>query len=150
MDTKERVSLAAGVIVEKEQSILMVYERGHWGLPKGEREQGEAMRETAIREAYEETGLRVTLKDVAFVTEFHAKNMGFYLQVFYHAEALPGALQIADPDDEIEQADYVPHADIRSKMTFRPRLLPLEYWLKNRQKEYFYYNLDQEAMFIRS
>ncbi|HLR53933.1 MAG TPA: NUDIX hydrolase [Pseudogracilibacillus sp.] len=148
MNTKEQISLAAGVIVEKNQSVLMVYEHGRWGLPKGERNLGESMSETAIREAYEETGLRVTLKDVAFVTEFSAKTMGFYLQVFYHAEVAGGSLQIMDPDNEIEKVDYIHQSKVREKMTFRPRLLPLEHWLNTKQKGYYSYDLNIESPFV--
>jgi len=34
---------------------------GHWGFPKGHVENGESEEQTAIREVYEETGLRVNL-----------------------------------------------------------------------------------------
>ena len=34
---------------------------GHWGFPKGHVETGESEAETAIREVFEETGLRITL-----------------------------------------------------------------------------------------
>src|SRR5699024_9474968 len=137
-----------GVIVEKNQSVLMVYEHGRWGLPKGERNLGESMSETAIREAYEETGLRVTLKDVALVTEFSAKTMGFYLQVFYHAEVAGGSLQRMDHDNEIETVDYIHESKVREKMTCRPRLLPLEHWLNTKQKGYYSYDLNIESPFV--
>ncbi len=34
---------------------------GHWGFPKGHVEAGESETETAVREVFEETGLRITL-----------------------------------------------------------------------------------------
>src|SRR5699024_6018883 len=106
------------------------------------------MSETAIREAYEETGLRVTLRDVAFVTEFSAKTMGFYLQVLYDAEVVGGSLQIIDPDNVIEKVDYIHQFKDREKMTYRPRLLPLEHWLQTKQKGYYSYDLNIESPFV--
>lgn len=37
--------------------LLLRYEAGHWGFPKGNRERGETKLETAKREIEEETGL---------------------------------------------------------------------------------------------
>ena len=34
---------------------------GHWCFPKGHREKDESMKQTALREVFEETGLMVTL-----------------------------------------------------------------------------------------
>jgi 8-oxo-dGTP pyrophosphatase MutT (NUDIX family) len=49
---------AAGGIVEDEAGrVLMIYRRGRWDLPKGKRDDGEAMDVCAIREVGEETGL---------------------------------------------------------------------------------------------
>lgn len=36
---------------------------GHWDFPKGKIEEGETLRQTAIREVKEETGLEITLHD---------------------------------------------------------------------------------------
>lgn len=54
-----KVVRAAGGVVRSdfEQTILMIYRRGHWDLPKGKIEIGETKKEAAIREVSEETGL---------------------------------------------------------------------------------------------
>lgn len=144
---KEHISLAAGVIIKNNNHILMVYEKGHWGLPKGEREYNESMAETAIREAKEETGLDVEVGDVAFVTEFKKKTR-YYLQVYYEAFVTNGHIKISDPDQEIEAIEYISIRELSSYLTFIPRLLPLQTWLKKRTTGYHFYNLDHMNEFI--
>lgn len=53
------------VVYYNNEFLLLHYEAGHWGFPKGNREKGETKLETAIREIEEETGL----KDIEF-TDF--------------------------------------------------------------------------------
>jgi 8-oxo-dGTP pyrophosphatase MutT (NUDIX family) len=52
---------AGAIIYRKEgQSVLFLllhYEEGHWGAPKGHIEKGETIEDTARREVQEETGL---------------------------------------------------------------------------------------------
>lgn len=145
---KEHISLAAGVIIEKDNHILMVYEKGYWGLPKGRREVDESMAEAAIREAKEETGLHVSVKDVAFVSEFKQRDRGYYIQVYYEAEIIGGEIEICDPDGEIEAVHYVHIDELRKHLTFVPRLLPLEEWLKKRKTGYHFFDLDEVDQFI--
>ena len=46
-------------IVDGEQRYVLVRDRrGHFGFPKGHREQGESERVTALRETWEETSIR--------------------------------------------------------------------------------------------
>ena len=49
---------AAGGVVKKEQSLLFIYKRGKWDLPKGKIDQGETPKQAAIREVMEECGIR--------------------------------------------------------------------------------------------
>ena len=52
--------------------ILIHSHKGHWGLPKGHEEPGEGERDTAAREIWEETGLRVRFIDGFRETDTHA------------------------------------------------------------------------------
>lgn len=90
-DTKGK-KLAAGVIVrEKDGRVWMIRPKGGFGgykasFPKGGVDKGDSLRSTAIKEAYEESGLRVRLTgyatDVARSTS-HAR--------YYHAERIGGS-----------------------------------------------------------
>ena len=54
--------------------LLLHYEEGHWGFPKGHRESSESKEETACREIEEETAL----KEFQFLTDFVEKIQYFY------------------------------------------------------------------------
>ena len=70
--SKIKVIFASGGIVSNEKSqILFIYRRGKWDLPKGKAEKGETIRETAIREVMEETGIEHLKIDKYFSNTFH-------------------------------------------------------------------------------
>ncbi len=52
-----RVFYAAGGVVFSEDSFLTIYRRGFWDLPKGKIEEGETVKDAAVREVEEETGV---------------------------------------------------------------------------------------------
>ena len=54
------IQTGAAVIIRNENDEILLQERADrniWGLPGGCQELGENLRETAVREAYEETGI---------------------------------------------------------------------------------------------
>ena len=62
---------SAGVVIFRRERakilfLLLHYPSGHWDFVKGKTEEGESMRETAIRETEEETGI----SDIVFVENF--------------------------------------------------------------------------------
>jgi 8-oxo-dGTP diphosphatase len=54
---------AAGGVVIRDGCVLLVHREryGDWSLPKGKLEEGETWEEAALREVWEETGLRCEL-----------------------------------------------------------------------------------------
>lgn len=58
------IDAAGGVVFNEDGAVLMIYRRGKWDLPKGKRDDGEAIDYCALREVSEETGLQqLTLGD---------------------------------------------------------------------------------------
>ncbi|WP_194793101.1 NUDIX hydrolase [Raineyella fluvialis] len=59
---------AAGVIIVNERRQILLVQRGHepqrgrWTVPGGRIERGESPAQAAVREAFEETGLRVRIQ----------------------------------------------------------------------------------------
>lgn len=51
------VEAAGGLVLNENGEVLMIYRRDCWDFPKGKVEVGETIREAAIREVEEETGL---------------------------------------------------------------------------------------------
>ena len=59
--SKFKVVEAAGGIVEKYGTFLMIYRRKVWDIPKGKLDKGETIRKCAVREVEEETGVKVKI-----------------------------------------------------------------------------------------
>ncbi len=58
------VKAAGGLVVNKENQVLLILRRGYWDLPKGKLDEGESIPECAVREVQEETGLKhINLKN---------------------------------------------------------------------------------------
>jgi ADP-ribose pyrophosphatase YjhB (NUDIX family) len=55
------VEAAGGVVFDDDDKALFIYRRGSWDLPKGKIDKGETIKEAAIREVEEETGLACIL-----------------------------------------------------------------------------------------
>lgn len=53
----EAVNAAGGIVENAAGEILFIFRRNRWDLPKGKQETGETVRESAVREVAEETGL---------------------------------------------------------------------------------------------
>lgn len=58
---KFKVIQAGGGIVEKDGKLLMIYRRKVWDLPKGKLDKHETIKECAVREVKEETGVTVKI-----------------------------------------------------------------------------------------
>ena len=141
--------IGVGCILLRGDEILLVRERGRWSLPKGGLESGELVQDGARRETYEETGLVVELRDLAFIVEFQAETWGHHLQFFYTAREVGGTLQPRDPDRDVQEARFVNIKHLREFIRFRPRLVALETWLRERRPRHFVFNLDREPAMLR-
>lgn len=112
------VSLHAGgvVILNGGGDILLVRELGApdqmqkaglWHIPSGSVEEGENPQDTAVREAYEETGLRVRL--VRYLNTYLGRfpDGEFILRHVWLAEPLPGQTLQPAFAHEVAEARYV-------------------------------------------
>jgi 8-oxo-dGTP pyrophosphatase MutT (NUDIX family) len=72
---------SAGVVVFRiednvRQYLLLHYASGHWDFPKGHIEKGEEKKEAALRELYEEAGIRAQLvPDWEYAFDYFFKNI---------------------------------------------------------------------------
>lgn len=68
MDIVEPVTAAGGVVFKRadnaDPTILLIFRRGVWDLPKGKLEEGETVKECSVREVSEEVGVSVLPKIV--------------------------------------------------------------------------------------
>ncbi len=65
------VEAAGGVVFNKENRILFIHRLGKWDLPKGKLEPEELLKNAALREVEEETGLNDLILEDFINTTFH-------------------------------------------------------------------------------
>jgi 8-oxo-dGTP pyrophosphatase MutT (NUDIX family) len=119
---------AGGVIYRRDGDrlrVCLIATKGgtRWQLPKGKREAGESLEDTALREVAEETGLsgrigpRLEKIDLWFtwnedgVPVRHHKIVYFFLLEYDHGST-------ADHDDEVEDARWFDAEDALARLTF--------------------------------
>lgn len=64
------IQTGSAVIIRNEKKEILLQERtdrNKWGLPGGCQDLGEDLRDTAVREAYEETGLKLNPKGIKLI-----------------------------------------------------------------------------------
>ncbi|MGB5819313.1 MAG: NUDIX domain-containing protein [Saonia sp.] len=70
---------AGGVVTNKEGKVLFIYRKDKWDLPKGKLEKGETIKEAALREVEEETGVKGLKIENFLRTTYHVfKRNGTY------------------------------------------------------------------------
>lgn len=65
------VEAAGGIVFNKENKILFIHRLGKWDLPKGKLEPKEFLKNAALREVEEETGLKELILENFINTTFH-------------------------------------------------------------------------------
>jgi len=92
---------------------------GHWDFPKGHIEKGETEEETAIREIYEEVGLKVKIlesfrEDISYVAD-KEKNIHKTV-VFFLCEAVSSEVKYVF--DELENHQWLAYEEAMERLTF--------------------------------
>ena len=71
------IQTGAAVIIRNENDEILLQERAdrnQWGIPGGCQELGENLRETAVREAYEETGIKLDPNNIQLIDTLSGKS----------------------------------------------------------------------------
>jgi ADP-ribose pyrophosphatase YjhB (NUDIX family) len=97
--------VGVGVLVVQDGKILLVRrvmnpEKGKWSIPAGFLDRGEDPRETAVREALEETGLQVEIEGLLDVYHNPPSQGGASIFILYRARLLGGDLHAGDDADD--------------------------------------------------
>lgn len=127
------VEHSAGAIVFRRQSgqnlyLILHYEEGHWGYPKGHIENKETIEETARREIREETGLT----DIRFIGGFKELTKYFFFLEGQRIFKTVIFLLAETPTEEIHLSfehvgfKWLPYREALEQITFKDEKTMLE------------------------
>jgi len=132
---KMRIVARAVVYDSKSERILLVKNRGQdfWYPPGGGWEyEKENIAECAVREVFEETGLKVQIKKLLYVQEFHDALDSISFEIFWLAEpitetTLDVAHVDADADGKVETVKWFSKGESGEVKVF-PKRLQNSFW----------------------
>lgn len=115
---KEPVTAAGGVVFDNEKadapSVLLIFRRGVWDLPKGKLDEGETVQECALREVAEEVGITVSPQILFDLPEtYHEYEMNgthYGKTTHWFAMELPESDYEFEPqsEEQIEEVRWIP------------------------------------------
>jgi 8-oxo-dGTP diphosphatase len=120
--------VAAGVLVEQEDRVLLVRRRmglrqGAWSFPAGFVEFGEEPAVAAVRECYEETGLEVRVTGLLAVIGPEPAGAAS-VTIVYRARAIGGEMH---PGDDVDKVGFF-GLDELPPLAFRATRIALDKW----------------------
>lgn len=114
MGSRKKPSLTVDIIIDLEEGIVLIERKndpyqGSWAIPGGFVEYQETVEDAARREAEEETGLKVELKDLVGVYSEPGRDpRGHVVSVCFSAEKKGGNLRAATDAANVKVFKEVP------------------------------------------
>ena len=132
---------SAFVINPVDKKILLVHHSGfnRWVQPGGHIDDDEVPEETAVREVYEETGIRVKLLGQRFpreddfirplgIQKNRGKNGDIHIDITY--VAVPLSLDEIEDDDEVDKFNWFSREELDDLEVFEDIKITMDYILK--------------------
>jgi len=110
---------SCGCIVFNNGKVLIEKSlHGFYGFPKGHIEEGETYEECAVRETFEETGIKVFIDPKYSFKVTYLLQEKYPKQVIYFIAFLNGSDQIEIQESEVESACWVDVSKVREMLSF--------------------------------
>jgi len=114
-----KVIIAAGGVIENEGKILFIFRNGKWDLPKGKAEEGESTEETALREVFEECGVKVKINSLLasiWHTYTHKNKEVLKCTFWYKMQNLDSSQEAPQHEEGIEKIEWLTPDQIPEKI----------------------------------
>jgi 8-oxo-dGTP pyrophosphatase MutT (NUDIX family) len=111
--------VSCGTIIIKNKSVLLIRQnQGHISFPKGHVEEGETHQETALRETYEETGIKAKIiSNKEYIVNYDTKEGINKNVIFFLAEVLEDG-DMHPQECEIREVFWTPIDDAAELLTY--------------------------------
>lgn len=106
------------IVIDNDKVLLVKQNDGHTAFPKGHIEQGETEEECALRETFEETGLKVKIiNGYRYTQTYFVKQDVLKEVVYFLAEKKEGILK--KQDEEIKSLGFYSFEDATSMISYK-------------------------------
>jgi len=106
----------SGCIILKEKSVLLLKRKDqqHWEIPGGKIRDGDNPKDTALREAQEETGCKIeVIKFLETFDMYVPKKQITAKSYYYLAKILEGTPTVTEPD-VFEEIKFIPFLELKN------------------------------------
>ena len=108
---------AAGGVVLRDGRIAVVHRPRYddWSLPKGKLDEGESFEDAALREVWEETGLRCALAEELSPTFYNDRKGRSKIVRYWLMEVLEGEFE---PNEEVDELRWLTPSEAVAQLTY--------------------------------
>ena len=140
------IQTGSAIIIRNENKEILLQERtdrNMWGLPGGCQELGEDLRETAIREAYEETGIKLDIENLVLINTLSGNlrknsypngDIVYNNTSLYLADVFINSLEKLKGDSETKRLKFFSLDDIPFNLMDKDLILEYKKYLERKNK----------------